>query len=258
MLALDLDAGRAEAVAAAHGAGKARAGAVDATDPAALAAALAGVAVLNAASPRHQPRRDGGGAQGRLPCSTLAASTTSPPSSSRATPPSPPPTASPSSGPAGPGQDQPDGAARGAELDRVAEVRSPRPGWTRTRRRARASPTRWPPWSTRSRWRRWSCAAARPSPSSRLSDGGEIDFPDPIGRRPSIRTLHSEVLTLPGSLGAREADFRLSLGPGVLDRLLELRESSPRSSRRCGRRRRRPGPGRPSTCSCAARPRRSS
>jgi hypothetical protein len=32
------------------------------------------------------------------------------------------------------------------------------------------------------------------------------------------------VLTLPESLGARAADFRLSLGPGVLDKLLELRE----------------------------------
>ena len=57
-----------------------------------------------------------------------------------------------------------------------------------------------------------------------LSDGGELEFPAPIGRRGSIRTLHSEVLTLPESLGARAADFRLSLGPGVLDRLLELRE----------------------------------
>jgi lysine 6-dehydrogenase len=60
-----------------------------------------------------------------------------------------------------------------------------------------------------------------------LSDGGEIEFPAPIGRRPSIRTLHSEVLTLPESLGAPAADFRLSLGPGVLDRLLELRERPP-------------------------------
>jgi lysine 6-dehydrogenase len=60
-----------------------------------------------------------------------------------------------------------------------------------------------------------------------LSDGGEIEFPAPIGRRASIRTLHSEVLTLPESLGARAADFRLSLGPGVLDRLLELRGRPP-------------------------------
>jgi lysine 6-dehydrogenase len=60
-----------------------------------------------------------------------------------------------------------------------------------------------------------------------LSDGGEIEFPAPIGRRASIRTLHSEVLTLPASLGARAADFRLSLGPGVLDRLLELRDRPP-------------------------------
>ena len=60
-----------------------------------------------------------------------------------------------------------------------------------------------------------------------LADGGEIEFPPPIGRRTSIRTLHSEVLTLPESLGARAADFRLSLGPGVLDKLLELRERPP-------------------------------
>jgi len=69
--------------------------------------------------------------------------------------------------------------------------------------------------------------AGEPVAVDPLSDGGDIDFPPPIGRRPSIRTLHSEVLTLPGSLGAREADFRLSLGPGVLDALLELRDRPP-------------------------------
>ena len=55
-----------------------------------------------------------------------------------------------------------------------------------------------------------------------MSDGGAIAFPDPFGERPSLYTLHSEVLTLPASLSAGEADFRLALGPGVLDRLTPL------------------------------------
>jgi lysine 6-dehydrogenase len=64
----------------------------------------------------------------------------------------------------------------------------------------------------------------QPAEVEPLSDGGEITFPEPVGTRPSIRTLHSEVLTLPASLLASAADFRLSLGPGVLDALLELRD----------------------------------
>lgn len=55
-----------------------------------------------------------------------------------------------------------------------------------------------------------------------LTDGGRIPFPEPIAERDSVYTLHSEVLTLPASLGARECDFRLSLGPGILDALREL------------------------------------
>jgi saccharopine dehydrogenase-like NADP-dependent oxidoreductase len=55
-----------------------------------------------------------------------------------------------------------------------------------------------------------------------LADGGRVPFPEPVGERDSIFTLHSEVLTLPASLGARECDFRLSLGPGILDRLREI------------------------------------
>lgn len=46
-----------------------------------------------------------------------------------------------------------------------------------------------------------------------LAAGGEIDFPAPVGRRASLYTLHSEVLTLGGSLGAAEVDFRLALAP---------------------------------------------
>src|SRR5437763_12095340 len=55
-----------------------------------------------------------------------------------------------------------------------------------------------------------------------MTDGGPIPFPDPVGERPSLYTLHSEVLTLPASLSASEADFRLALAPGVLDRLTPL------------------------------------
>jgi lysine 6-dehydrogenase len=57
-----------------------------------------------------------------------------------------------------------------------------------------------------------------------MTDGGAIPFPEPIGTRDSLFTLHSEVRTLPGSLGASECDFRLSLAPRVLDALVELRE----------------------------------
>lgn len=55
-----------------------------------------------------------------------------------------------------------------------------------------------------------------------LADGGEIAFPEPIGRRGSLYTLHSEVLTLPASLNARACDFRLSLAPAVEAALREL------------------------------------
>ena len=229
VLALDLDADRAERVVAAHGRSKARAGAVDATDPAALAAALAGVAVLvNAASYRinlaameaalqagshyvdlgglyhvttQQLARDAAfAAADRL--AVLGAG-------------------------AGPGKTNLMALLGARELDRVAEVRcasagldeDPPPGASFPYALATlVDEVTVPPMVVRG----GEAVAVEP-----LSDGGEIEFPDPIGRRPSIRTLHSEVLTLPGSLGAREADFRLSLGPGVLDRLLELRESSP-------------------------------
>jgi saccharopine dehydrogenase-like NADP-dependent oxidoreductase len=63
-----------------------------------------------------------------------------------------------------------------------------------------------------------------------LTDGGTIAFPDPIGERGSIHTLHSEVLTLPDSLGARECDFRLSLAPAVHEALLALLDT-PREER---------------------------
>lgn len=55
-----------------------------------------------------------------------------------------------------------------------------------------------------------------------MSDGGQIDFPDPIGDAPTIYTLHSEILTFGESFGCSECSFRLSLGPAVLERLTQL------------------------------------
>ena len=58
-----------------------------------------------------------------------------------------------------------------------------------------------------------------------LAEGGEIDFPEPIGRRRTLHTLHSEALTLPGILGARDCDFRLALAPAVETALRDLAAS---------------------------------
>lgn len=64
-----------------------------------------------------------------------------------------------------------------------------------------------------------------------LADGGEIDFPAPIGLRRTLHTLHSEVLTLPGTLGASECDFRLALAPSVEAALRELAASGADAAR---------------------------
>jgi len=58
-----------------------------------------------------------------------------------------------------------------------------------------------------------------------LSEGGELDFGDPIGTTSTIYTLHSEVLTFPTSFGCTEASFRLSLAPRVEERLRELTDA---------------------------------
>lgn len=55
-----------------------------------------------------------------------------------------------------------------------------------------------------------------------LAGGGRIAFPDPVGEREAIHTLHSEVATLPDSLGARACDFRLALAPSVESALREI------------------------------------
>jgi lysine 6-dehydrogenase len=66
-----------------------------------------------------------------------------------------------------------------------------------------------------------------PSEIEPLSDGGTVDFGDPIGEAPTIHTLHSELRTFPDSFGCGEASFRLSLAPAVLERVRELAAGSP-------------------------------
>jgi lysine 6-dehydrogenase len=55
-----------------------------------------------------------------------------------------------------------------------------------------------------------------------LTDGGRVDFGDPIGEADTVFTLHSELRTFAESFGCREASFRLSLAPSVLERVREL------------------------------------
>lgn len=60
-----------------------------------------------------------------------------------------------------------------------------------------------------------------------LADGGSVDFGDPIGVAETIYTLHSELATFGESFGAREVSFRLSLAPALLDRLTALVGAGP-------------------------------
>ena len=79
-----------------------------------------------------------------------------------------------------------------------------------------------------------------------LSDGGEVDFGPPVGRAPTIHTLHSELSTFGESFGARNVSFRLSLEPRLLSRLRELASCSPE---RIARESRRAAPQSPKTVS---------
>lgn len=67
----------------------------------------------------------------------------------------------------------------------------------------------------------------RPQRMAPLTDGGELDFGDPIGAAATIYTLHSELATFGESFGCRQASFRLSLSPRLLARLRELVGASP-------------------------------
>ncbi len=66
----------------------------------------------------------------------------------------------------------------------------------------------------------------RPERLAPLSDGGRVDYGDPIGEGDTIYTLHSELATFGESFGCRQASFRLSLAPALLERLKELSEGS--------------------------------
>ena len=55
-----------------------------------------------------------------------------------------------------------------------------------------------------------------------LSPGGTVEFGEPIGAAETIYTLHSELRTFGDSFGCRDASFRLSLAPKVLERVRAL------------------------------------
>ena len=59
-----------------------------------------------------------------------------------------------------------------------------------------------------------------------MEAGPRVDFGDPIGEAETIFTLHSEVLTFGKSFGAEQVTFALSLSPQVLELLQELAEAS--------------------------------
>jgi saccharopine dehydrogenase (NAD+, L-lysine-forming) len=221
---LDLDGTRVRAVAEAHGGGKATAAAVDASDPQALTLALEGCGLLvNAASyrvnlramdacilagcgyidlgglyhvaARQLERSDELAERGLLAVLGVGA---------------------------GPGKTNVMAARAARELDRVARVRCASAGFDADPPPGLAAPyaiqtlldeLTVPPIVMRGG------IAEEIAP---MTDGGTIAFPEPVGERPSLYTLHSEVLTLPDGLSSPEADFRLALGPGVLDRLAPL------------------------------------
>ena len=66
---------------------------------------------------------------------------------------------------------------------------------------------------------------SEPTEIAPLSDGGTVEFGEPIGDAEAIYTLHSEMLTFGHSFGCREASFRLSLAPPLLARLRELADA---------------------------------
>jgi lysine 6-dehydrogenase len=68
-----------------------------------------------------------------------------------------------------------------------------------------------------------------------LSDGGTVDFGAPIGQADTLRTLHSEMLTFPSSFGCRESSFRLSLAPSLVERLRELSDAPENEVERAAR-----------------------
>lgn len=76
-----------------------------------------------------------------------------------------------------------------------------------------------------------------------LTDGGEFNFPDPIGRAKTIHTLHSELSTFGASFGCSEASFRLSLAPEFLERVRHLAAAAPEEVRQAANMAHRPSAG---------------
>jgi lysine 6-dehydrogenase len=74
-----------------------------------------------------------------------------------------------------------------------------------------------------------------PSEVEPMSDGGTVDFGDPIGEAETIHTIHSEMRTFGPSFGCREASFRLGLKPELLETLRELTTASPEEVQRKAR-----------------------
>jgi lysine 6-dehydrogenase len=67
----------------------------------------------------------------------------------------------------------------------------------------------------------------KPTEIEPLTSGGEVDFGEPIGTAETIYTLHSELVSFGSSFGASECSFRLSLAPAVEDRLRALLGAPP-------------------------------
>ncbi len=62
----------------------------------------------------------------------------------------------------------------------------------------------------------------RPEEIEPMSEGGVVEFGDPIGTGRTIHTIHSELRTFGDSFGCREASFRLCLAPALLVELRDL------------------------------------
>jgi lysine 6-dehydrogenase len=68
-----------------------------------------------------------------------------------------------------------------------------------------------------------------------LAPGGTVDYGEPIGAAETIFTLHSELATFGESFGCQDASFRLSLAPALLARLKGLADAPPEAVAAAGR-----------------------
>ena len=226
---LDVDRGRAQAVADAHGGGKAQVGTADARDPQALALALEGFGLLvNAASYRvnltamdgallagsgyvdlgglyhvtrtQLARHDEFAERGLLAILGCGA---------------------------GPGKTNMMAARAAAELDDVHAIRTASAGMDETPPEGLSTPYALATLLDEVTLKPIAVRDGAEVELAPLSSGGDIVFPEPFGARSSVFTLHSEPLTLPGSLHAPDCDFRLAMAPPVEAALRELATNPP-------------------------------